>query len=109
VLWVRDRLCDHLIELDKRGPCPSAPIPVELQIEIRGLVGSHVHFVAEPPQASLEHPVVVLGAVRRTGDRAELAVDTQCGPLCGRGDTLILRRTASGWHTVGHTGLSWIS
>ncbi len=108
-VWIRHRFCNGMIELDRRGRCDPAVVPRSLQLEIRALVGRSVHFTARPPEPSLHAPVITLGQVRQRGDRAEVAIDVHCGPLCGRGETLVLTRRAAGWTVTGQTGMAWIS
>ena len=68
-----------------------------------------MHFTASPPQPSLARPTLRLGTIRRDGDRALVASDHLCGPLCGSGTTVIVVRNGGRWRVTGNTGLSWIS
>jgi hypothetical protein len=110
-IYVMDRFCTGLMDLHSagRGPCRPGPIPIEMQRQIRSISGAAVRFTASAPQPSLAAPVVTIGTATIDGDRAQVTVDMECGPLCGQGETSILTRYGDEWRVTGSTGPAWIS
>jgi hypothetical protein len=109
-IYVPNEFCTGLMDLHgSRGPGAPGPIPADLQAQIRGIVGPRLHFVASPPQPSYDARVVTIGTATIDGDRAQVAVDMECGPLCGPGETTILTRSGDQWRATGSTGPGWIS
>jgi hypothetical protein len=109
-IYVRDEFCTGLMDLSgSRGACRPGPIPMETQRQIRRIVGPSVHFTSAPPRPSLDGPVMTIGTAAIDGDRAEVIVDMQCGPLCGQGATSVLTRRNGAWRVTGATGPGWIS
>jgi hypothetical protein len=95
----------------RQPPCSPVPIPTSIQDQVSGALGPDVIFTAKPPtRLSPGGPIVVtLGAPHIVGDRATVAVETNCGPLCGEGQILVLGRRGDAWVRTGTTGQSWIS
>jgi hypothetical protein len=110
---VRTYVYDHTVcsQALRQPPCAPVPIPGGVQHEVGTVLGPEVIFTAQPPtRLSPGGPVVVtLGAPRIDGDRATVTVETNCGPLCGEGQIVVLARRGSGWVRTGTTGAHWIS
>jgi hypothetical protein len=106
--FVNDHYC-RIIDRDRRGPCPVRPIPAAVQRGVLTVVGDEYRFVSRTPRPSLKQPVVALGAPVIRGDTATIALDSQCGPLCGSGVRIHLHRDAGRWHEVGQRETDWIS
>jgi hypothetical protein len=92
-------------------PCPPVPIAQDVQDQVVAAIGSGVVFTSSLPSRLRPDRVVAvtLGAPTIEGGRAIVSVETECGSLCGLGETLVLKRTADGWERTGTTGTSWIS
>jgi hypothetical protein len=110
-IYVMDEFCTGLMDLSSgsRGPCEPGPIPVRLQKEIGRIAGPGVRFVHSAPQPHVGSPVVTIGTATIDGDRAQVTVDEECGPLCGQGETTVLTRQGHEWRVTGSTGPAWIS
>lgn len=114
VTYLVARFCTGMIDIGHRGPCRAGPIPTELQRQLRALAGPNLKITAHPPpvdpQRRFPRAVVVqFGTPVVRGDTARLAVDYRCGPMCGRGDTLLLTRADGRWAVTGRTGPGWSS
>lgn len=113
VVYLRDMFCTGMIDIGKRGPCTAGPIPVPLRRELVHLVGPGLHITANPPMPDPRYStarivVVQLGSINRVGPTARVAVDWQCGSLCGRGETVVLGKVGGSWVVTGHRS-AWIS
>jgi hypothetical protein len=101
-------VCSQMLQ---QPPCPPVPIPPDVQDEVVAALGPGVVFAPHPPARLRPDRIVAvtLGAPKIDGDRATVSVETQCGPLCGLGQTVVLKRTTDGWTRTGVAGPSWIS
>lgn len=106
--FVDDRYC-RIVDTDRRAPCPVRPIPAAVRQGVLRIVGGGYRFVAHTPEPSRNQVVAALGAPVIRGDTATIAVDSMCGPLCGSGTSIHLRRDAGRWHQVGPRETDWIS
>jgi hypothetical protein len=108
---VQSVTCHAVASRPAGGECRDSTIPVEVQQQVRQILGGRVRFV--PPAAgvqSTDQPqVVVFGELTIDADRASLGVEARCGPMCGAGWTLTLNRRHGAWQVTGRTGPSWIS
>ncbi|MGH8861436.1 MAG: hypothetical protein ACRDVG_09425 [Jatrophihabitantaceae bacterium] len=114
VVYLSGQFCTGMIDIGKRGPCASGPIPDGIRSDLMRLVGPNLHITDRLPQPGratvTAHIVVVrLGTAQIHGSRARVAVDMHCGLLCGQGETLLLAQRAGRWVVTGQTGYSWIS
>jgi hypothetical protein len=107
-VYVDERYC-RIIDAGRRGPCSVRPIPDQVRAGVLKVVGSAYRFVGQRPEPSRTRIVVALGAPVIRGDSATIAMDSMCGPLCGSGTTIQLRRDAGRWHEVGERKNDWIS
>ena len=108
-MYIRDHtVCSQLL---RQPPCPPVLIPHDVRDQIVDVLGPQVVFTPSPPtRLSPGRAIAVtLGAPKIDGDRASVSVETNCGPLCGLGETVVLTRTSDGWKRTGTTGSSWIS
>ncbi len=110
---MRTYVFDHTVcsQALRQPPCPPAPIPDSVQAQVVSALGPEVVFTAKPPtRLSLRNQIVVtLGAPKIADDRATVTVETNCGPLCGEGEVVVLARRGAGWVRTGTTGPHWIS
>lgn len=107
--YIRDStVCSRILH---QRPCRPVPIAQDVQDEVVAALGPRVVFAANPPgRLSPQRLIAVtLGAPKIDGDRATVTVETECGLLCGLGETVVLARTTNGWRRTGSTGPSWIS
>jgi hypothetical protein len=107
---VRGRVCAG----DATGPvaaCTGEPIPAAVAHEVSRLVRGGVRFVEQPrrPYRPGDPPVVTFGPLDIAGPRASLRRELLCGPLCGQGETLVLRRIDGRWRVTGTQGPEWVS
>src|SRR5690242_78376 len=114
VVYLRDMFCAGMIDIGKRGPCTAGPIPMQLRHELVRLVGPGLHITANPPMPDPRYStarivVVQLGSINRVGSTARVAVDWQCGSLCGHGETVVLGKQGGSWIVTGHSRSAWIS
>jgi hypothetical protein len=109
----RTLVFDHTVcsQALRQQPCTPVPIPDSVQDQVVRVLGPEVVFTAKPPtRLSLRDQIVVtLGAPKIGGDRATVTVETNCGPLCGAGQVVVLARRGDGWVRTGTTGPHWIS
>lgn len=108
--YIRDHtVCSQML---RQRPCPAVRIPDAVRDEIVAALGPRVIFTPSPPTRKLSpgtRIAVTLGAPKIDGDRAYVSVETNCGPLCGLGETVVLARHGDVWMRTGSTGPSWIS
>lgn len=92
-------------------PCPPAPIPRSVQDAVVAALGPRVIFTDHPPGhlSPASQIVVTLGAPAIEDDHATVSVESNCGPLCGLGQILVLDKRDGSWIRTGTTGPSWIS
>ena len=107
-IYVDDHYC-RIVDTERRGPCVVRPIPAVVRQGVLRIVGTGFRFVPHPPEPSRTQVVAALGAPVIRGDTATIAVDSLCGPLCGSGTSIHVRRDAGRWHEVGPRETDWIS
>lgn len=107
------RFCTGMVEIASRGPCRPGPMSAALRRDLVRLVGPRLRITSHPPRVvparRIEPSVIRLGTADLHGATARVAIDYYCGPLCGQGMTLILKRTGDHWAVTGQTGYGWIS
>lgn len=110
LVFVRDHICGD-IPHEPGTACSGAAIPDGVQDAVTSVLGPEVRFLTTPPApVELGDPTVVtFGTLRVRGSTAHLGMETQCGPLCGEGETLLLELHGGHWAVVGATGPRWIS
>lgn len=110
-LYVHDRVCDSVPSQELTATCEGARVPAAVQADVRALVGPRVRFLAAPPPPDRvgDATVVSFGALHVRDDRATLAMQVLCGPMCAQGETLVLRRHDGQWQVSGTTGPAWIT
>jgi hypothetical protein len=109
-VWVSDRICRAIPTSLTASACTDARIPPSVQRQVIALLGPRVRFAAtSPPRPSPDAPVVRFGGLVVHGERAELGMETRCGPLCAEGQTLVLRERNGQWRVSGSVGPSWVS
>jgi hypothetical protein len=104
--------CTGMVDIASRGPCRAGPISAGMRHALVRLLGSRLRITERAPSTvpGRRGPVVIrLGSADVRGTTARVPIDTYCGPLCGEGMTLILKRTGGQWAVSGQTGFSWIS
>jgi hypothetical protein len=109
-LYVHDRVCVTVPE-QAAAACTGAIIRAEVQRDVTVLLGPQVRFSGTPPGPDrLGDPsVVTFGRLTVHGAEARLGLQVTCGPLCGVGETLVLRRRGGQWQVTGTIGPRWIS
>lgn len=108
--FVRDQVCTTVIS-KPMSQCADSPIPMSVRREVARLLPFPVHFLAQRwgPQTGQVTSLIVFGTMSVAGDRATLAIEIFCGPMCGEGKTLVLARTNEIWRVTGTTGREWIT
>jgi hypothetical protein len=110
LVYVRARVC-VAVAGRPRTACGGHAISAGVQAEVRRLLGPQVRFVDAPPDPEqLGDPsVVTFGRLQVRGAAAQLGMQVLCGPLCGQGTLLVLKKRAGHWQVTGTTGPRWIS
>lgn len=110
VLHVLAHTCDNVIAANV-GPCRPQPISVADQRVVAAALAPRVtvRFVTTSDPARVPGGLVTLGRIHLVRGGAQLPIEMQCGPLCGRGATLVLAQHAGAWTVTGTTGKDWIN
>lgn len=110
VLHVLAHTCDNVIAANV-GPCRPQPISVADRRTVTAALAPRVtvRFVTTSDPARVPGGLVTLGRIHLVNGGAQLPIEMQCGPLCGRGLTLVLTQRGSAWAVTGTTGKDWIN
>lgn len=110
VLHVLSHTCDNVIAANV-GPCRPQPISVADQLAVAAALAPRVsvRFVTTSDPARVPGGLVTLGRIHLVSGGAQLPIEMQCGPLCGRGETLVLAQHAGAWTVTGTIGKDWIN
>ncbi|WP_375482849.1 hypothetical protein [uncultured Jatrophihabitans sp.] len=111
-VYVRDRQCADVVSVAV-SRCHGPAVPQQVQRRVSQVLGPAVVFRTDPPTSSETGvPVVTFGPLRVGGRSghviARLQMETQCGSLCGQGQTLVLRWHRGRWYVSGTTGPQWV-
>jgi hypothetical protein len=110
-VWVASTICRSIPTTPKAAACADGLIPSAVQRRVETLLGPRLRFASKPPvpRRPGDAPVVEFGRLDVRGDQAWLGVETLCGPLCGEGQTLVLRLRGGYWRVTGSVGPRWVS
>jgi hypothetical protein len=110
-VWVASSICRSIPTTPKAATCADAAIPPAVQRKVEELLGPQLRFTASPPlpRHPGDAPVVEFGRLDVRGDWARLGIETFCGPVCGEGQTLVLRLRGGHWRVTGSVGPRWVS
>jgi hypothetical protein len=91
--------------------CADQVIPARVRRIVMARVGPGLRFAAQPPapRRAGDPLVVQFGRLVLRRKNARVGVETLCGPGCGEGQTLLLRRSGGRWHVAGSVGPRWVS
>lgn len=110
-IWVDSRICFSVPATPSPAKCADRLIPVRVRRMVVAVLGSGLRFAAHPPapRGLGDPPVVQFGRLVVRTNKAQLGVETRCGPGCAEGETVVLRRRGRRWHVVGSIGPRWVS